>query len=63
MSASVVSDRAHLNKRGTFLATIFSAQGFGSLIGAIIAVIVIAAYRSPVEAGDVHKLSGAWRIL
>lgn len=33
MSASVVSDRSHLRKRGAMLATIFSAQGFGNLFG------------------------------
>jgi len=63
MSASIVSDRAHVNKRGTLLAIIFSNQGWGNLIGAVAAVCVIAAYRGPVEAGDTHKLSGAWRIL
>lgn len=29
----------------------------------MIAVVVVSAYRSPVDDGDVHKLSGAWRIL
>jgi PHS family inorganic phosphate transporter-like MFS transporter len=63
MSASIVSDRAHVNKRGTLLAIIFSNQGWGNLIGAVAAVCVIAAYRGPVDANDTHKLSGAWRIL
>lgn len=63
MSASVVSDRAHLKNRGFLLAWIFSNQGWGNVVGAVTGVIVIACYRSPVDAGDVHKLSGAWRIL
>ncbi|CAO1621040.1 unnamed protein product [Sympodiomycopsis kandeliae] len=63
MSASVVSDRAHLKKRGAMIATIFSNQGWGNFVGAVVAVVVIAAYRGPVDAGDVHKLSGAWRIM
>lgn len=63
MSASVVSDRAHINKRGAMLAWIFSNQGWGNLAGGVLAVIVIAGYRDYVEAGNVHKLSGAWRIL
>ncbi|PWN87903.1 putative PHO84-inorganic phosphate permease [Acaromyces ingoldii] len=63
MSASVVSDRANLRNRGRLLAIIFSNQGWGNLLGAIVAVVVIAAYRGPVLAGDLHKLSGAWRIM
>ena len=63
MSASVVSDRSNLKNRGRMLAIIFSNQGWGNLLGALLAVIVIACYRGPVVAGDTHKLSGAWRIL
>lgn len=63
MSASVVSDRAHLKKRGAMMAIIFSNQGWGNFVGAVVAVVVIACYRGPVDAGDVHKLSGAWRIM
>lgn len=63
MSASVVSDRSHLRKRGAMLATIFSAQGFGNLFGAVAAVVVIACYKGPLDHGHTHKLSGAWRIL
>ncbi|CEH14754.1 Inorganic phosphate transporter [Ceraceosorus bombacis] len=63
MSATIVSDRSHAHKRGTLLALIFSNQGWGNLVGAIAAVVVIAAYKGPVTAGDTHKLSGAWRIL
>lgn len=63
MSASVVSDRASLQNRGRMLSIIFSNQGWGNLLGALLAVIVIACYHGPVVAGDTHKLSGAWRIL
>lgn len=63
MSAAVVSDRAHMKKRGAMLAWIFSNQGWGNLAAGVLGVIVIAGYRDHVEAGDVHKLSGAWRIL
>lgn len=63
MSATIVSDRAHLKNRGFLLSWIFSNQGWGNLTGALFAVIVIAGYRHYVDAGDVHKLSGAWRIL
>ena len=63
MSASVVSDRANMKKRGVLLGLIFSNQGWGNFAGAIVAIVVIAAYKGPVEAGDYHKLSGAWRIM
>lgn len=63
MSAAVVSDRSNLKNRGKLLAVIFSNQGWGNLAGAVVAVVVIAAYRGSIEAGDVHKLSGAWRIM
>ncbi|PWZ03048.1 putative PHO84-inorganic phosphate permease [Testicularia cyperi] len=63
MSATIVSDRSSLKNRGFLLSWIFSNQGWGNLVGALFAVIVIAGYRSYVDAGDVHKLSGAWRIL
>ncbi|KDN52241.1 putative PHO84-inorganic phosphate permease [Tilletiaria anomala UBC 951] len=63
MSAAVVSDRAHLKKRGFLLSWIFSNQGWGNLVGAVVAVVVIAAYRGPVVAGDYARLTGAWRVM
>lgn len=64
MSASVVSDRANLKRRGALLGLVFSAQGWGNFVGALLAVIVIAAYQPLVEQDHLpHKLSGAWRIL
>ncbi|GAK62670.1 MFS general substrate transporter [Moesziomyces antarcticus] len=63
MSATIVADRSSLKNRGFLLSWIFSNQGWGNLVGALFAVIVIAGYRHYVDAGQVHKLSGAWRIL
>ncbi|KAE8209005.1 hypothetical protein CF327_g6958 [Tilletia walkeri] len=63
MSATIVSDRAHMKKRGALLGLIFSNQGWGNLLASLVAVVVIAAYKGSVVAGDIHKLSGAWRIL
>ena len=63
MSASVVSDRANMKKRGVMLSLIFSNQGWGNFIGAIVAIVVIAAYKGPIEAGQYGYLSGAWRIM
>jgi MFS transporter, PHS family, inorganic phosphate transporter len=64
MSATIVSDRANLRRRGALLSVLFSGQGWGGFIGALIAVIVIAAYRHSVKTlGHAHALTGAWRIL
>ncbi|KAF8227722.1 MFS general substrate transporter [Tricholoma matsutake] len=64
MSASVTSDRSNLRKRGTMLAYIFSNQGWGSLVGGLVTVIVLAAYKGVIEGkGEVSKVDGVWRIV
>ena len=45
MSASVTSDRSNLRKRGTMLSYIFSNQGWGSLVGSIVFLVVLACYK------------------
>ncbi|KAI0036288.1 MFS general substrate transporter [Vararia minispora EC-137] len=63
MSASVTSDRANLRKRGTLLAYIFANQGWGSLVGSLVFLIVLACYRHVMEVrGEVSKVDGVWRI-
>jgi len=57
MSASVISDRANL---GTLLAYTFSNQGWGSFMGSLVTIIVLAAYK--VGKGRLVKLMGV-RIL
>jgi len=63
MSASVTSDRANLRKRGTMLAYIFSNQGWGSFAGSLATIIVLACYKSVMEAGKTSKVDGVWRIV
>ncbi|KAG6847803.1 hypothetical protein H0H93_005897 [Arthromyces matolae] len=64
MSASITSDRANLRKRGTMLAYIFSNQGWGSLLGSLITIIVLAIYRHVIEEeGKISKVDGVWRIV
>ncbi|KAF8662103.1 hypothetical protein AX16_001213 [Volvariella volvacea WC 439] len=64
MSASITSDRANLRKRGTMLSYIFSNQGWGSFMGSLITIIVLAAYRPAMEGrGEISKVDGAWRIV
>ncbi|KAF7978454.1 hypothetical protein HWV62_652 [Athelia sp. TMB] len=64
MSASITSDRSNLRKRGTMLAYIFSNQGWGSLIGALVTIIVLAIYKHSMnDLGHTSKVDGVWRIV
>jgi MFS transporter, PHS family, inorganic phosphate transporter len=51
MSASVSSDRSLLRKRGTMLAYVFANQGWGSLVGSLVTIIVSSIYK-PVMNGE-----------
>ncbi|ETW82243.1 inorganic phosphate transporter [Heterobasidion irregulare TC 32-1] len=64
MSASITSDRANLRKRGTMLAYIFANQGWGSLAGSLVTIIVLACYKHVMnEEGKTSKVDGVWRIV
>jgi MFS transporter, PHS family, inorganic phosphate transporter len=64
MSASVVSDRANLRRRGALMSVLFSGQGWGGFCAALLAVIVVAAYHHSAKTnGNLRSLTGAWRIL
>ncbi|KAJ7511641.1 major facilitator superfamily domain-containing protein [Mycena galericulata] len=64
MSASITSDRAVLRKRGTMLAYIFSNQGWGSLVGSLVTIVVLAAYKGVMNGkGETSKVDGVWRIV
>ncbi|KAI0793234.1 major facilitator superfamily domain-containing protein [Abortiporus biennis] len=63
MSASVSTDRAHLKRRGTLLAYIFANQGWGSLAGSLVFIIVLSCYKGVMENGEhTSKVDGVWRI-
>ena len=63
MSATITSDRSNLRKRGTMLAYIFSNQGWGSLVGALVTIIVLACYKHVMDVeGKTSKVDGVWRI-
>ncbi|KAJ7137011.1 major facilitator superfamily domain-containing protein [Mycena epipterygia] len=64
MSASITSDRAVLRKRGTMLAYIFSNQGWGSFVGSLVTIVVLAAYKHVMnDEGETSKVDGVWRIV
>jgi PHS family inorganic phosphate transporter-like MFS transporter len=59
MSASVTSDRANIRKRGTMLAYIFANQGWGSLVGSLVTIIVLSIYKPVMEGkGETSKVDG-----
>ena len=64
MSASVTSDRARIRKRGTMLAYIFANQGWGSFVGSLVTIIVLAIYKHVMnDEGKISKIDGVWRII
>ncbi|OJA21437.1 hypothetical protein AZE42_08128 [Rhizopogon vesiculosus] len=63
MSASVTSDRSAIHKRGTMLAYIFANQGWGSFVGSLVVVVVLACYKHVMnDEGETSKVDGVWRI-
>ncbi|KAI0345474.1 MFS general substrate transporter [Trametopsis cervina] len=63
MSASVATDRAHLRRRGTLLSYIFANQGWGSLVGSLVFMIVLLCYKSTMDGeGHTSRVDGVWRI-
>jgi PHS family inorganic phosphate transporter-like MFS transporter len=59
MSASVTSDRSAIRKRGTMLAYIFANQGWGSFVGSLVTIIVLACYKHVMnDEGETSKVDG-----
>ncbi|KAH8101357.1 phosphate transporter [Phellopilus nigrolimitatus] len=63
MSASVSTDRAVLRKRGTMLSYIFANQGWGSFVGSIVTMVVLACYKHVMQEGKTSRVDGVWRII
>ncbi|KAL4262880.1 MFS transporter superfamily protein [Pleurotus pulmonarius] len=63
MSSSISADRTEPWKRGAVLSYIDSMQGWGSLVGSLVAIAVLAAYKHAIhDQGEIHKLDAVWRI-
>ncbi|KAJ7503553.1 major facilitator superfamily domain-containing protein [Mycena galericulata] len=63
MSASVVADRANLRRRGTMVTFIFAMQGWGSFVGGIVFIVLLAIYKKGVEEHHhTSQLNSVWRI-
>ena len=63
MSSAAISDRTATGRRGMLLAFTFSMQGWGTLAGGIVTLVVLAAYKKDIKKNDRAKLNGAWRII
>jgi PHS family inorganic phosphate transporter-like MFS transporter len=63
MSASIVSERGHLKHRGALLGWIFSNQGWGTLAGSIVTIIILACFEPALnQRGEYNQLDAVWRI-
>jgi PHS family inorganic phosphate transporter-like MFS transporter len=63
MSATVVSDRANIHRRGTMLCFIFANQGWGSFIGSIVTLVTLAGFKSDIRSGHRQHIDKIWRVL
>ncbi|CUA71144.1 Putative inorganic phosphate transporter C8E4,01c [Schizosaccharomyces pombe 972h-] [Rhizoctonia solani] len=64
MSAAVTGDRASLHKRGTMLIYVFANQGWGSFVGSLITMIVLACFRTGIDThGHTNQVDAVWRII
>lgn len=63
LSASIVAERTHLKRRGQMLGWIFSNQGWGTLLGTIVTLVVLAAFSNSLSTkGEYGHLDAVWRI-
>lgn len=62
LAATVMTERVNIRKRGTMLSYIVTNQGWGSLVGALTTIVVLACYKHVMEEGEVSKVDGGKRI-
>ncbi|KAF9111450.1 Inorganic phosphate transporter pho84 [Mortierella sp. AM989] len=62
LSAVITSEFATTNRRGAMMAAVFAMQGFGYLTTGIVAIILLAAFKSSIIANP-SNLDYVWRIL
>ncbi|KAL4155291.1 hypothetical protein PRNP1_007402 [Phytophthora ramorum] len=63
VSAVITSEFASSKRRGTMIATVFAMQGFGIIMGAVMAVIVLAAAKNSILENGASSLGYCWRTL
>lgn len=63
MSASIVSERSNLHTRGRLLAWIFSNQGWGTLTGSVVTIVILQCFKKGIQDdGHYSQLDAVWRI-
>lgn len=62
VSAIITSEFATTKNRGAMIAAVFAMQGFGIVAASIVAIIVLACFKSAIE-GDQLMLDYVWRII
>ncbi|KAI9019157.1 major facilitator superfamily domain-containing protein [Hyaloraphidium curvatum] len=62
VSAVITSEFASVQRRGAMIATVFAMQGFGILLGSIVAVITLAAAKNNINE-NLAYMDVCWRIL
>ncbi|KAM7462547.1 hypothetical protein LguiA_030669 [Lonicera macranthoides] len=72
LSATIMSEYANKKTRGAFIAAVFAMQGFGILVGGMVAIIVSAAFEARFDApayqddasrSTVSQADYVWRII
>ncbi|CCA74169.1 probable PHO84-Inorganic phosphate permease [Serendipita indica DSM 11827] len=63
MSATVVSDRANIHRRGTLLTFIFANQGWGSFVGSLVTIVTLEGFKGRLKSGHTQDVDKIWRIL
>ncbi|KAF0696880.1 Aste57867_12399 [Aphanomyces stellatus] len=63
VSAVITSEFASSKRRGQYIAAVFAMQGFGILLGASMAVVVLAIFKDQIIADGREPLGYCWRIL
>ncbi|KAH9003091.1 phosphate transporter [Lactarius hatsudake] len=63
LSAVITSEFASTRLRGRLMTAVFTAQGWGNFAASLVALIVVAAYKDSILAGDADRVDYCWRIL
>jgi PHS family inorganic phosphate transporter-like MFS transporter len=62
LSAVITSEFATTRRRGAMMAAVFAMQGIGILAAAVVALIVLVAYKDAIQA-DINSLDQVWRLV
>ncbi|KAJ2387125.1 hypothetical protein GGI23_006347, partial [Coemansia sp. RSA 2559] len=61
LAATITSEYANEKTRGKMMAAVFSCQGLGNVSASIVAIVVLACFKSAIQ-NDVYTLDYVWRI-